>query len=394
MMFFEYLVWGAWYVTLGTYMGKTLRFSGTEIGLVYGTTALAAMISPFFVGMVADRFFATEKLLAALHLFGALLLALLSTIGSFPLFYTVLLIYTLCYMPTLALTNSLSFHHMKDPGSEFPRVRVFGTIAWIVIGLILGKLKVEDSAFQLWLAAGGSAVMGLYALTLPHTPPKGAGQKVTWRQMLGLEALELLRDRSFSIFIIGSFAICIPLSFYFAFANLFFNEIGIEQAAGKMTMGQVMEILVTLAMPFFLARLGIKKMMLTAMAAWTIRYLLFAAGNGQDSIWMLYFGILLQGICFAFVFVAGQIFVDRQARPEIRAAAQGLITFVTFGAGMLVGSWLSGWVAQVYTRGELANLTHHWPAIWMVPALISAGVFLLFALFFKPSRETDYASPQ
>jgi nucleoside transporter len=385
MMFVQYFIWGAWYVTMGTYLGTTLKFDGTQIGLAYGTTALAAMISPFFVGMIADRFFSTERILAVLYLAGAGLLWFASAQHSFGSFYVVLLGYTLCYMPTLALTNSLSFHHMADPAAEFPRVRVLGTIGWIVAGLVIGRLGLESTAAPLRLAAAASALMGLYALFLPHTPPKMTGTRVTVRAVLGLDALALLKDRSFAVFVVGSFLLCIPLQFYYSFTNLYLNEIGMAEPASTMTLGQVSEIGFMLVMPLMLVRLGVKRMLLIGMAAWTARYLLFAWGNADSLVWMLYVGILLHGICYDFFFVTGQIYVDQQADVSIRAAAQGLIAFVTLGVGMFIGAWSSGRIVQAYsTVGADGVVSHLWPAIWIVPAAAAAGVLVLFAFAFKP----------
>ncbi len=381
MMFLQYFVWGAWYVTMGTYLGQTLHFNGQKIGLAFGTTALAAMISPFFVGLVADRFFATERILAVLHLVGAAALYYVSMLTTFEQVYAVLIGYTLCYMPTLALTNSLSFRQMQDPGKEFPAIRVLGTIGWIVAGLVIGFLGLEAAATQFRVAAGASVLLGLFCLALPHTPPLLAGKRVGFGDIIGLEALQLLKDRSFAVFFLGSFLICIPLQFYYAFTNPFLNEIGVVNAAGKMTMGQMSEIGFMLIMPWFFRRLGVKKMLLLGMLAWTVRYLLFAFGNNEALVSLLYIGILLHGVCYDFFFVTGQIYVDRQAPGHLRAAAQGLIAFVTLGFGMFIGSWLSGRIVDMYqVQGAVP---HDWPKIWLVPAFSAAAVLVLFAVFFQ-----------
>jgi len=386
MMFLEYFVWGAWYVTMGTWLGA-LGFTGEQIGLTYGTTALAAMISPFFVGMIADRFFATERLLAVLHFGGALALFYASTQTAFGPLYAAVLIHTLFYMPTLALTNSLSFRQMKDPGREFPPVRVLGTIGWIVAGLVVGTLGVEATGRPMQLAAAGSIALAVFCLVLPHTPPHVTG-RVRARDVLGLDALQLMKDQSFAIFVIGSFLICIPLQFYYAFANPFLNAIGVTNAAGKMTMGQMSEIAFMLLMPWFFKRLGVKQMLLIGMAAWVARYILFAYGNNETLVWMLYGGILLHGICYDFFFVTGQIYVDQKAPPTVRAAAQGFITFVTYGVGMLIGSWLSGRVVDAYA---LPAGAHDWHSIWLVPAAMAGVVLILFALFFRSTDKAEVA---
>jgi nucleoside transporter len=378
LMFLQYFVWGAWSVTLGTWLGQTLGFSGEQIGLAAGTTGLAAIISPFFVGMVADRFLASERILAALHLAGGGILFYASTMQSFGPFYVVLIAYALCYMPTLALSNSLSFHQMRDPGREFPPIRVLGTIGWIVQGLIIGSLGLEATAVPMRIAAIASIALGLFCFALPHTPPK-SGRRATFSDIMGLDALRLLRDRSFAVFVLGSFLVCIPLQFYYAFANLFLNELMVEGAARKMTLGQMSEIGFMLLMPWCFRRMGVKVMLLVGMAAWATRYLFFAYGNASALMWMLYAGILLHGVCYDFFFVTGQIYVDKKAPIEVRAAAQGLIAFVTLGVGWFLGSWASGRVVDAFATSP----GHDWHRVWLVPAAGAAAVLLLFALFFR-----------
>ncbi len=382
MMFLQYFIWGSWAVTLGTYLGQTLEFEGAQIGLIYGTTAVAAIISPFFVGMVADRFFPTERIIALLHLVGAALLWYVSTLTTFDAMYLGMLAYSLCYMPTLALTNSISMSNLKDPTGEFGSVRVLGTIGWIAVGLLLGKLAVDATAQPIRIAAMASVVLGLYAFLLPHTPPPARGQPFSVRDALGLDALALLRSPSFVVFIIGSFLLCIPLQFYYAFANLFLNEIGVANAAGKMTMGQMSEVFFMLFIGVLLRKFGIKVILLVAMLAWAARYFAFGAGNATDGIWMIYIGLLLHGICYDFFFVSGQIYVDQQAGPRIRAAAQGFIALVTLGVGNFVGSWLSGRIVDAHVLPEGG---HDWTAIWRIPALGALVIFVLFAVLFRPA---------
>ena len=390
MMFLQYFAWGAWYVTMGTWLGETLHFTGAQIGLAYGTTALAAMVSPLFVGMVADRFFATERLMTALHLAGACTLLLASLQTTFPAVYAALLAHTVCFMPTLALSNSLSFRQMTAPDREFPPVRVLGTIGWIVAGVLIGTMRYEATAVPLRIAAAAAVVLAAWSALLPHTPPLKRGHRVSWGDAIGLDALRLLRDRSFAVFVLGSFLVCIPLQFYYAFANPFLNEIGVENAAGKMTLGQMSEIGFMLVMPWFFRRLGVKYMLLVGMAAWTARYVLFAFGDAGAWMWMLYLGILLHGICYDFFFVTGQIYVDARAPGDLRAAAQGLIAFVTLGVGMFIGSWLSGVVVDQFSVADATGVTHQWGRIWLVPAAGAAGVLLLFAALFS-GRETQKA---
>lgn len=392
MMFLEYFIWGAWYVTVGTWLAQTQHFSAQQVGLAAGSTAIGAIFSPFLVGLVADKYFATQRVLSVLHGAGALLLFAASHQSTFFSFYVVVLLYCFCFMPTLALTNSLAFRQMSDPKIEFGPIRVLGTGGWIVAGLLIGSLRLEATSLPLRIAATASAVMALYCLTLPHTAPLARTQQSENQGIFPKEAVGLLRERSMAIFAIASFLICIPLQFYYAFTNLFLNQTGVQNAAGKMTGGQMSELFCMLLIPWFFRRLGVKYMLVAGMLAWATRYLFFAFGDAGSGMWMLWGGILLHGICYDFFFVTGQIYIDRKASVALRAAAQGLITFITYGVGMFVGSWLSGAVVQHYARPTNGGVTYDWRSIWIFCAVSSAVVLVAFLTTFRETESSDHIS--
>jgi nucleoside transporter len=386
MMFLNFFIWGAWFVTMGTYLGSTLGASGTQIGVAYGTQSWGAIIAPFIIGLIADRFFAAQKILGFLHLAGVALMWYIASAPGFTEFFPALLVYMILYMPTLALVNSISFKQMKHPESEFPSIRVLGTIGWIVAGLIIGWMAWEESgslALTFKMTAIASAVLGVMSFTLPNTPPPKAGEKTSISDILGLDALGMLKSPSYLVFFLASVAICIPLAFYYSFANPFLNEIGVTAAASKQSLGQVSEVLFMLLMPVLFVRWGVKKMLLVGMGAWVLRYILFAYGDNDAGYWMLLTGILLHGICYDFFFVTGQIYTDNFAGEKFKSAAQGLITLATYGVGMLIGYSISGLVADANLISENA---HDWTRIWLVPAAIAGGVLLVFALMFKEKK--------
>ena len=387
MMFLEFFIWGGWFVTLGSFLANNLGATGAQSAMAFSTQSWGAIVAPFVIGLIADRYFNAERLLGIIHLVGALLLYLLAQARGFDAFYPYLLGYMILYMPTLALVNSVAFRQMSDPAQQFSRIRLWGTIGWIVAGLLISYLFAWDAHAAMsagalkntfLMCAAASLLLGVFSFTLPVTPPT-AGPAKGVGEMLGAEALGLLRDRNFLVFFVASILICIPLAFYYQNANQFLTEIQVANATGKQTIGQMSEVLFMLALPFFLGRFGMKGTLLLGMAAWALRYLLFAYGDAHGMVWMLLVGIALHGVCYDFFFVCGQIYTDSKAGAQYKSAAQGMITLATYGVGMLIGFWSAG---QITDRFAMAGM-HDWHSIWIYPAAFAAGVFVLFALCFR-----------
>ncbi|MEG1652349.1 MAG: nucleoside permease [Hafnia sp.] len=392
MMFVEWFIWGAWFVPLWQYLNK-LGFSPSEIAWSYSSTAIAAILSPVLVGVIADRYFAAQKVLGWLHIVGGGLMLLLAWQIQFSTFFPLLVVYALTYMPTVALTNSIAFANIRDTEKDFPRIRVLGTLGWIASGLVvgfvlpplLGMENVSDTNLPLIVTAIASVLLGLYSFMLPNTPPK-VGQRTDIKDLLGLNALGLLRDRSFAIFALCSFLFCMPLAFYYQFANGYLTQVGLQNATGWMTLGQVSEIFAMLALPFLLKRYGIKKVLLLGFVTAGIRYVLFIYGGTADMLMcsMLFIGILLHGVSYDFYFVTGYIYVDKKAPAHMRTAAQGLITLICQGFGSFIGNWLGGRAMTAFQLPEAHNgMTFDWFTVWGVGAAMVFAVMLLFVLFFR-----------
>ncbi|HKJ69603.1 MAG TPA: MFS transporter [bacterium] len=384
MMFLEYFVWGAWYVTVGNYM--TAIGLSDIIYLAYLAGPIGAIVAPFFLGMIADRFFPTERVLSSLHIVGgvAMFLAPFLARQNATLFIIFLLIHNLCYMPTIALTNSLSFHHMTNQEKEFPVIRVLGTIGWIIAGLFVsGVLHADETAIPLYVAGVSAVLLGLYCQTLPHTPPPSKGEEVSAREILGLDAIAQLGTRSFWVFIISSFLITIPLSAYYSYGPVFANAAGVSDPAALFTLGQVVEAVVILTIPFFFAWLGVKRILLLGMAAWVLRYGFFAGAAPGGVFWMIVVGILLHGVCYDMFFISGQIYVDKISGKAIRGQAQGFLTLATYGLGMFFGFLVSGWLFNNIVTGQVMEAMRQWQWFWIIPGAFAILVMIFFGTLFR-----------
>jgi len=391
MMFLEFFTWGAWFVTLGTFLSQNLQASELEKASVFSTQSLGAIIAPFIIGLIADRYFNAERILGVLHLVGAFLMYQMYNAPNVGLFYPYVLVYMILYMPTLALVNSISFRQISNPEKQFSSIRVFGTIGWIVAGLSISYVFKWDAGegllkYTFLMAGVASLILGLFSFSLPKTPPvkRSISEKSGISELLGLDAVKLLANKNFLMFFVSSVLICIPLAFYYQYANQFLNETGLENPTGKMTIGQFSEAFFLLLLPVFFSRFGFKNTIMLGMLAWALRYLLFAYGNAGELSYMLILGIALHGICYDFFFVSGQIYTDAKAGERYKSSAQGLITLATYGIGQLIGFWVAGFVSEYYQ----ANPTNDpfWRNVWLVPAGIAAVVLFLFGLFFKEKQ--------
>ncbi|MDT0651278.1 nucleoside permease [Autumnicola edwardsiae] len=393
MMFFEFFIWGGWFVTLGTFLGNNLEATQTQISTAFSTQSWGAIIAPFIIGLIADRYFNAEKILAILHLIGAFLMYKMAYAEDFTTFYPYILAYMIAYMPTLALVNSVSFNQMKDPAKEFSFIRVFGTIGWIVSGVAISYIFSWDSAEGIQegmlrntflMTAAASAFLGIFSFFLPSTPPKAkTGEKPSLTEVLGLDALKLLKSKNFLIFFLSSILISIPLAFYYQHLSPFLTDIGVGNSTAKAALGQASEVLFMLLIPFFLKRYGIKMTLLMGMIAWAARYLLFAYGNADELSFMLLIGIALHGVCYDFFFVSGQIYTDSKAGENFKSAAQGLITLATYGVGMLIGFYVAGLVSDA---NMLSDGNQNWTGVWTFPAIFAFAVMVLFAIFFRNEK--------
>ncbi len=384
MMFVTYMVWGAWYVTLTTYLTTTLHFSGARAGAVFGTISIASMISPMLVGRIADRYFATEKVMAVLFALGAVLMYAMTRVTSFGAIYAVMLLFCMCYFPTLGLTNSIVFQHVSDSGREFPLIRLMGTFGWIVINNIIGFMKWETTTGQFYAGMVTSLAMVVVSLgVLPTTPPKGKSGRFGFKDALGLDAAVMLKDKAFLVFAVTSVLACIPFAFYFAFTNDYLNDLGVHNAAGKMTLGQASEVGVLLLMPIVFRYLTVRAILITALLCWTLRYLLLALGNAGSGMWMFYAAIIIHGVCYNFFYVTGQLYTDQIAPDRLRNTAQGFLLFLTFGIGALAGSLLSGNALDFFTVEQAGRLVHHWQPFWLSTAALAGAISLLVIAGFR-----------
>ncbi|MGA4521520.1 MFS transporter [Citrobacter portucalensis] len=382
MMFLQFFIWGSWSVTLGLVMSQ--HNMSLLIGDAFSAGPIASILSPFVLGMLVDRFFASQKVMAVMHLAGAAILwfvpqALVAQNGA--LLIGLLFGYTLCYMPTLALTNNIAFHSLSDKDKTFPVVRVFGTIGWIVAGIFIGVTGISDTTGIFTLAAIISVILALYSLTLPNTPAPAKGLPVKVRDLFCADAFALLKVRHFFVFSLCATLISVPLGTYYAYTASFLADAGVGDVSTAMSFGQMSEIFFMLVIPFLFRRLGVKYMLLIGMCAWFVRYAFFALGISEEGRFLLYLGILLHGVCYDFFFVVGFIYTDRIAGEKVKGQAQSMIVMFTYGIGMLLGSQISGALYNRLVAGQ--TVPQAWTTFWWLPAVAAAVIAVIFLLSFK-----------
>ncbi len=393
MMFLQFFVWGAWYVTMSAFM-TDLNMTG-DIGIAYMLMPIAAIVSPFFLGMVADRYFASERVLAVMHLLGGAAMFLVpqaaqSGVGAF---LAVILLHALFYMPTINLTNSIAFANLTDQEKQFPMIRVFGTVGWIVAGLVISGIKADRTATQFQVAGGAAILLGVFSLMLPHTPPPAKGKRASVGDIFGVRAFSLFRSRSFTVFAVSSFLICIPLAAYYNYAGRMVGDMG-KPIGSTMAIGQGAEVLFMLALPFAFARLGVKWMLVIGMLAWAARYALFSAGAPGNVFWMIAIGIALHGICYDFFFVTGFIYTDKRATADIRNQAQGLIVLITYGLGLAVGAYVAGLLFNgIVGTAKGADALPLYRQFWLYPAGFAVAVMVFFAALFRDDSKDAPVGP-
>jgi nucleoside transporter len=391
MMFLQFFIWGSWYATGGNYM----RNHGMTdvIYLVYLASPIGSIVSPFFLGMIADRFFPVQRVMGTMHILSGISVIAAPAIGhnSPPLFLTLMFLHMLCYMPTVGLATATAFHLVKDKEKEFPVIRVFGTLGWIAAGIIVSYfLHADTTPVPMYVAGAASLLMGVYCFTLPHIPPRGAGKKILFRDIIGMDVLMKFSSKPFIVFIAGLLLISIPFASYFAYVPLHLQSAGVADPAFKMTFGQMSEVIFLLLMPWFFKRFGIKWVLIMGLFAWALRYGLFSFAAPSGIAWMMIIGILLHGACYDFVYVASQVYIDHNVAPQFRAQAQGFFVLVAYGVGQGLGTLVAGFIFNTIMEGDTSDPSH-WQTFWLVPFLFAVLVTVMFAIGFKetPKEEAE-----
>lgn len=389
MMFLQFFIWGSWYATGGNYMNT--HGMTNVIYLAYTASSIGSIVSPFFLGAIADRFFPVQKVLGWMHILSGIFVFSApffaeGDVVSAPWFLGFLLLHMLCYMPTVSLSTATAFHLLNDKEKEFPVIRVFGTIGWIFAGILVSYvLQADATALPMRISGIASVLMGLYSFTLPAIPPPGAAKKFSVRDVIGIDAFKKLNSRPFIIFILGLLLISVPFASYFTYVPVYLKAAGLADPGFKMTFGQMSEIVFLLALPWFFSKFGLKWVMLIGMIAWALRYGLYAVAAPSGIEWLIVIGILLHGVCYDFVYVASQVYIDKKASIEIRAQAQGMFVFIAYGVGQGLGALAAGFIFNNIMT-DTSSLSQ-WQQFWTIPLLFAAVVSVLFLFGFKEKEE-------